>query len=192
MKDSSVAEWFGASFLRRPSSQDWWYNSNPSLVVASLDKMRHGNYLCLEECKQQEAKFKRKNRKQGQLLSESGFVLCIAPSSLSRDRRIKIKKSSSSRTVESFQNAQHIFCMLLSNQELFMFWTYYLLLQYRYYRSPLSLSYIRLWADSKDKANMLIAATKSDDLNNINWLKWSLIVTKLLPHKKQINGNVIT
>ena len=39
----------------------------------------------------------------------------IAPSSFSRDRRIKIKKSSSSRTVELFENAQHIFCMLFSN-----------------------------------------------------------------------------
>ena len=49
--------------------------------------------------KRSQAKFKRKNRKQGQLLSESGFVLCIAPPSLSRDRRMKVKKSSSSRTV---------------------------------------------------------------------------------------------
>ena len=44
--------------------------------------------------KKSEAKFKRKTRKQGQLLSESGFSLCIAPPSLSRDR-IKMKKSSS-------------------------------------------------------------------------------------------------
>ena len=45
------------------------------------------------QLKKSEAKFKRKIRKQGQLLSESEFVLCIAPSSLSRDRRIKMKKS---------------------------------------------------------------------------------------------------
>ena len=38
-------------------------------------------------------KFKRKTWKQRQLLSESGFVLRIAPPSLSRDRRIKMKKS---------------------------------------------------------------------------------------------------
>ena len=37
-------------------------------------------------------KFNRKTWKR-QLLSESGFILCIAPPSLSRDRRIKIKKS---------------------------------------------------------------------------------------------------
>ena len=43
--------------------------------------------------KKSEAKFKRKTWKQGQLLSESGFVLCIAPPSLSRDRRINMKKS---------------------------------------------------------------------------------------------------
>ena len=62
-----------------------------------------------------EAKFKRKNQKQGQLLSESGFVLCIAPESFSRDRRIKMKKSLSSRTVELFENPQHIFYMLYTN-----------------------------------------------------------------------------
>ena len=55
----------------------------------------------------------------------------------------------------------------------------------------ISQSYIKLRADSKDKANMLIASTKSDESNNIDKSKWSLIVTKLLPHK-QINGNVIT
>ena len=43
--------------------------------------------------KKSEAKFKRKTRKQKQLLSESGFVLSIASSSLSRDRRINMKKS---------------------------------------------------------------------------------------------------
>ena len=35
----------------------------------------------------------RKTRKQRQLLSEFGFVLCIALPSLSRDRTIKMKKS---------------------------------------------------------------------------------------------------
>ena len=42
--------------------------------------------------KKSAAKFKPKTRKQGQLLSECGFVLCIAPPSLSRDSRIKMKK----------------------------------------------------------------------------------------------------
>ena len=47
--------------------------------------------------------FLQKTRKQRQLLSESGFVLCIAPLSLSRDRRIKMKKSISSSKTEQFQ-----------------------------------------------------------------------------------------
>ena len=38
-------------------------------------------------------KFNRKTRKQRQLPGESGFVLSIAPPPLSRDRRIKMKKS---------------------------------------------------------------------------------------------------
>ena len=50
--------------------------------------------LTSSKLKRLETKFQRKTRKQGQLLSESaGFVLCIAPPSLSRDRRTKIKKS---------------------------------------------------------------------------------------------------
>ena len=40
-----------------------------------------------------EAKFKRKPRKQRQLVSESGFVQSIAPPPLSRDGRLKMKKS---------------------------------------------------------------------------------------------------
>ena len=69
-----------------------------SLVGASLDKMLHDDYLCLVESGKQQMKevtrkFKRKTWKQRQLLSESGFVLRTAPPSLSRDRRIKMKKS---------------------------------------------------------------------------------------------------
>ena len=64
---------------------------------ASLDKMLYDDYLCLVESgKQQIKEVERKsNRKtwKRQLLSESGFVLRIAPPSLSRDRRIKMKKS---------------------------------------------------------------------------------------------------
>ena len=60
--------------------------------------MLHDDYLCLVESGKQQikevrGKFKPKTRKQGQLLSESGFVLRIAPQPLSRDRRIKMKKS---------------------------------------------------------------------------------------------------
>ena len=50
--------------------------------------------LTSSKFKKSEVKFKRKTPKQRQFLSETGFVLCIAPSSLSRDRRIKMKKSS--------------------------------------------------------------------------------------------------
>ena len=60
--------------------------------------MLHDDYLCLVESGKQQMKevtrkFKRKTGKQRQLLSESGFVLRTAPPSLSRDRRIKMKKS---------------------------------------------------------------------------------------------------
>ena len=74
-----------------------------------------GRNLTGSKSKKSEAKFEPKNQKQGQLLSESGFVLCIAPPSLSHNRKIEIKKSSSSRTVELFENAQHILSMLFSN-----------------------------------------------------------------------------
>ena len=70
-----------------------WFNSQPSLVVASLDKMLHDDYLCLVESGKQQIKevgrkFNRKTWKQRQLLSESGFVLRIAPPPLFYDRRI--------------------------------------------------------------------------------------------------------
>ena len=70
------------------------FNSHPSLVVASLDKMLHDNYLRLVESNKQQIEEVR-SKIQGQLLSVTGFVLCIAPPSLSRDRRIKMKKSMS-------------------------------------------------------------------------------------------------
>ena len=49
--------------------------------------------LTSSKSKKSEAKFKRKLGNKMELLSESGFVLRIAPPSLSRDRRIKMKKS---------------------------------------------------------------------------------------------------
>ena len=91
-----------------------------SRVVASLDKMLHDNYLCLVESNKQQieevrkAKFKRKTWKQGQLLSESEFVLCLAPPSLSREK-IKMKKLNQLKsqhwqdlddTVSDFANAK--------------------------------------------------------------------------------------
>ena len=48
--------------------------------------------LTSSKLKKSEVKFHRKTRKQGQLLNQSRFVLCIAPPRLSRDRRIKMKK----------------------------------------------------------------------------------------------------
>ena len=61
-------------------------------------KILHDDYLCLVESGKQQItevrrKFKRKTWKQRKLLSESGFVLRITPPLLSRDRRIKMKKS---------------------------------------------------------------------------------------------------
>ena len=50
----SVAECFGASFLRRPWSQGWWFNSHANFVVAFLYKMLHDNYLCLVDFDKQE------------------------------------------------------------------------------------------------------------------------------------------
>ena len=59
--------------------------------------MLYDDYLCLVESGKQQIKEvgRKSNRKtwKRQLLSESGFVLRIAPPSLSRDRRIKMKKS---------------------------------------------------------------------------------------------------
>ena len=54
LKIGSVAQWFGASFLRRPWSQGWRFNYQPSFVVASLDKVLHDDYLCLVESGKQQ------------------------------------------------------------------------------------------------------------------------------------------
>ena len=99
--DDQSAAWRSGSERRFYDDHDRTvdrFTSQPSLVVASLDKMLHDDYLCLVESGKQQIKevrrkFKRKTWKQRQLLSESGFVLRIAPPSLSRDRRIKMKKS---------------------------------------------------------------------------------------------------
>ena len=77
-----------------------WFNPQSSFVVASLVNMLHDDYLCLVESGKQlieevKRKVRRITRKQRQLLVESGFVLSISPPPLSRDRRIKMKKSSS-------------------------------------------------------------------------------------------------
>ena len=51
--------------------------------------------LASSKLRKSEAKFNRKTWKQKQLLSESEFVVRISPPPLSRDRKIKMKKSSS-------------------------------------------------------------------------------------------------
>ena len=60
--------------------------------------MLHDDYLCLVESGKQQIKkvrkkFNRKTWKQSQLLSESGFILRIAPLPLSCDKKVKMKKS---------------------------------------------------------------------------------------------------
>ena len=90
-------------------------NSQSSLVVASLDKMLHDEYISVwwnlasNKLTKSEAKFNQKTRKQRQLLSESGFVLRIAPPSLSRDKTIKMKKSIISN---AFFSLMQFFCSL--------------------------------------------------------------------------------
>ena len=66
--------------------------------------MLHDDFLCLvefgkQQIKEVRRKFNRKTWKQRQLLSECGFVLRIAPPPLSRDRRIKMKKSINQKKV---------------------------------------------------------------------------------------------
>ena len=85
--------------------------------------MLHDDYLCLEEfnkqqIKEAEAKFNRKTRKQRQLLSESGFVLSIAPPPLSRDKRMKMKKS-----INHLKRAKTINSTLLTLLVLFRIYT---------------------------------------------------------------------
>ena len=68
------------------------------IVVASLDKMLHDNYLCSVESNKQQikgvrSKIQAENSETKLHLSESGFVLRIAPLLFSRDRKIKMKKS---------------------------------------------------------------------------------------------------
>ena len=69
--------------------------------------MLYDDYLCLVKSGKQQIKEVRKkkiqpeNLKQRQLLSESGFVLRIAPPPLSRNRRIKMKKKSIYQSIRS-------------------------------------------------------------------------------------------
>ena len=115
-----MAKWFGASFYDDHDRNVDGSTSTQALLLRpwircymAIISVRRN--LTSGELKKLEAKFTRKKQKQGQLLSESEFVLCIASPSLSPVRRIKMKKSPSSRTVEMYENAQHIFCMLCSS-----------------------------------------------------------------------------
>ena len=64
-----------------------WFNSYPSLVVASLEIIISAWWnVTSSKSKKSEEKLNRKTRKQKQALSEFGFVVCTAaPSSLSQD-----------------------------------------------------------------------------------------------------------
>ena len=84
--------------LGRPWLQVYWFNSHPCLVVASLDKMLYDNYSCeVERNKQQikeiRSKIQLENSEANATPKRVWFVLCVASSSLSRDGRIKMKKS---------------------------------------------------------------------------------------------------
>ena len=74
--------------------------------------------LTSSKLKKSETKFQRKTRKQGQLLSESEFVLCIAPPSLSRDTRIKLKKSQSIRCARSIKGSLTIIIYYVMHKRL--------------------------------------------------------------------------
>ena len=73
-------------------------NSNPSLIVASLDKILPDNYLCLVESNKQQIKEIR-SRSQLENNGNSGFVLRLVPPSLSTDRRIRNYHNSSASLI---------------------------------------------------------------------------------------------
>ena len=86
--------------------------------------MLHDDYLCLVESGKQQItevtrKFKRKTWKQRQLLRESGFVLRTAPPPLSRDRRIKMKKSinQTGRNVALCRPPKHFYSLETPNDK---------------------------------------------------------------------------
>ena len=71
--------------------------------------------LTSRKLKKSQAKFKRKTQKQRQLLSESEFVQCIAPPSLSRDRRMKMKKSNQALPIAFLKDPFMLFSMQQQN-----------------------------------------------------------------------------
>ena len=103
----SVAQWFGSAAWRICLERRFYdghdrkiNGSTPYLVSLLRPWIRCFTMPIYvwwnptsRKLKKSEAKLNRKTRKQGQLPSESGFVLSIAPPPLSRDRRIKLKKS---------------------------------------------------------------------------------------------------
>ena len=95
----SVAQWLGAPIFYH--DHDCKVNGSTSSLVSLLRPWMRCFAMIIStwwnpansKLKKSEAKFNRKTRKQRQLLSESEFVLSIAPPPLSRDRRRKMKKS---------------------------------------------------------------------------------------------------
>ena len=72
--------------------------SHPNLVVASLDKMLHDNYLCLVESNKQQIKDRSKIQAEDLETKATPQRVWIRPTHSasvvhSRDRRIKMKKS---------------------------------------------------------------------------------------------------
>ena len=77
-------------------------NSSTSLIVASLDKI-FLDYFCLVESNKQQIKEirSRSHLENKGDSSESEFVLCLVPPSLSRDRRIRNHHSLASITIDT-------------------------------------------------------------------------------------------
>jgi len=73
-----------------------WFNSRPRRVVASLDKALYDIYFCSVASNKQQINWKKVKEStgklgNGQLPSGCGFVHKYSATSLSRDRRIKMK-----------------------------------------------------------------------------------------------------
>ena len=74
-----------------------WFNSCRSFAITSVNNMLQVDFLSVVESEKQqikEVKSQPLTKKLGnKSINESGFVLSISPPTLSRDRRIKMKKS---------------------------------------------------------------------------------------------------
>ena len=101
------AAWRSGSERRFYDDHDYKVNgSTPNLVSVLRPWIRYFTLIISAWWNLASSKLKKsqevqaENLEQRQLLSESGFVLRIAPPSLFRDRRIKMKKSSSNTCLQ--------------------------------------------------------------------------------------------